>query len=169
MRDGTRKQQVFVLPAFETAHHQNETRAHELADAAAAMKKDELAKLVKKRLVYQFALYLFWQVCGSKRCCEGRGVRRICSGHSAAGRTCICLAPEACAKARARQPLEPPLALTRAASRRRSRAPRAAAVPDHSYPRAITQRITKSGSQPASPTLSARARSTSLGSSSTAT
>lgn len=64
LREGTRKKQVFVLPAFETAPQSNETQAHELADAASGMPKEKLAGLVKKRLVYQFAVFLFWQVRG---------------------------------------------------------------------------------------------------------
>jgi hypothetical protein len=53
---------VMVLPAFETAPQRNETLAHELADSAAAMNKTELQRLVDRKLVYQFALYLFRQV-----------------------------------------------------------------------------------------------------------
>lgn len=76
MREGTLNKQAFVLPAFETAHHPNETRAHELADSASGMTKEQLAPLVKKRLVYQFAQYLFWQVrlgVSAKRVLVGRG------------------------------------------------------------------------------------------------
>ncbi len=62
---GTAKKQVYVLPAFETAPQKNITRAHELADNASMMVKPELAKLVKRRLMYQFALYLFRQVGGA--------------------------------------------------------------------------------------------------------
>lgn len=38
------------------------TLAHDLADTAAMMTKEQLGKLVQKRLIYQFALYLFRQV-----------------------------------------------------------------------------------------------------------
>ncbi|KAI8471024.1 MAG: glycosyl-transferase for dystroglycan-domain-containing protein [Monoraphidium minutum] len=61
LRDGTAKKQVYVLPAFETAPHANETEAHALADGASGMSKAKLSELVQKRVVYQFALYLFWQ------------------------------------------------------------------------------------------------------------
>jgi hypothetical protein len=64
LREGTLNKQLFVLPAFETAPQKNETAAHELADAASAMTKARLHGLVQKRLVYQFAQYLFWQARG---------------------------------------------------------------------------------------------------------
>jgi len=56
---------VVVLPAFETAPQKNMTLAHELADTAALMTKDQLGRLVNKKLIYQFALYLFRQVCSA--------------------------------------------------------------------------------------------------------
>jgi len=61
LREGTRNKQIYVLPAFETARQANETKAHMLADNASGMEKEELQELVQKRLVYQFAMYLFWQ------------------------------------------------------------------------------------------------------------
>eukprot|EP00879_Flechtneria_rotunda_P010851 GHRR01011340.1.p1 GENE.GHRR01011340.1~~GHRR01011340.1.p1 ORF type:complete len:323 (+),score=75.49 GHRR01011340.1:846-1814(+) len=61
LREMTRGKSVVVLPAFETAPQRNMTLAHELADTAAMMTKQQLAKLVQKRLIYQFALYLFRQ------------------------------------------------------------------------------------------------------------
>eukprot|EP00775_Hariotina_reticulata_P011145 gene11145-11298_t len=61
LREMTKDKTVVVLPAFETAPQKNMTLAHELADTAALMTKDQLGKLVNKRLIYQFALYLFRQ------------------------------------------------------------------------------------------------------------
>ena len=58
----TRGKTVVVLPAFETAPQHNMTLAHDLADTAAMMTKEQLGKLVQRRLIYQFALYLFRQV-----------------------------------------------------------------------------------------------------------
>eukprot|EP00882_Tetradesmus_deserticola_P029727 GHRQ01033323.1.p1 GENE.GHRQ01033323.1~~GHRQ01033323.1.p1 ORF type:complete len:242 (+),score=65.44 GHRQ01033323.1:222-947(+) len=57
----TRGKTVVVLPAFETAPQKNMTLAHDLADTAAMMNKEQLGRLVQKRLIYQFALYLFRQ------------------------------------------------------------------------------------------------------------
>jgi hypothetical protein len=53
---------VVVLPAFETAPQRNMSLAHQLADAAAMMNKAQLGRLVQRKLIYQFALYLFRQV-----------------------------------------------------------------------------------------------------------
>eukprot|EP00878_Enallax_costatus_P020736 GHUV01021928.1.p1 GENE.GHUV01021928.1~~GHUV01021928.1.p1 ORF type:complete len:120 (+),score=23.35 GHUV01021928.1:355-714(+) len=62
LREMTRGKTVVVLPAFETAPQHNMTLAHDLADTAAMMTKEQLGKLVQRRLIYQFALYLFRQV-----------------------------------------------------------------------------------------------------------
>jgi hypothetical protein len=64
----TRGKTVVVLPAFETAPQKNMTLAHDLADTAAMMNKEQLGRLVQKRLIYQFALYLFRQVRHSNSC-----------------------------------------------------------------------------------------------------
>jgi hypothetical protein len=69
---------VFVLPAFETAPQRNQTKAHHLADAASGMPKAELVGLVQKRLVYQFAVFLFWQVGGVRWVERSRRERRVC-------------------------------------------------------------------------------------------
>eukprot|EP00878_Enallax_costatus_P001272 GHUV01001416.1.p1 GENE.GHUV01001416.1~~GHUV01001416.1.p1 ORF type:complete len:485 (+),score=84.31 GHUV01001416.1:159-1613(+) len=61
LREMTRGKTVVVLPAFETAPQHNMTLAHDLADTAAMMTKEQLGKLVQRRLIYQFALYLFRQ------------------------------------------------------------------------------------------------------------
>ncbi|WIA29620.1 hypothetical protein OEZ86_012107 [Tetradesmus obliquus] len=61
LREMTRGKTVVVLPAFETAPQKNMTLAHDLADTAAMMNKEQLGRLVQKRLIYQFALYLFRQ------------------------------------------------------------------------------------------------------------
>ena len=61
VRAETARRAIFVLPAFETAPQKNMTLAHELADSASTMTKPNLAKLVSKRLIYQFALYIFRQ------------------------------------------------------------------------------------------------------------
>lgn len=76
LREMTRERTVVVLPAFETAPQRNMTLAHELADAAAMMTKEQLGRLVQKRLIYQFALYLFRQVCAAHPagCCCTRGM-----------------------------------------------------------------------------------------------
>lgn len=58
----TNSNTVVVLPAFETAPQRNMTLAHQLADTAALMNKAQLGRLVQKKLIYQFALYLFRQV-----------------------------------------------------------------------------------------------------------
>jgi hypothetical protein len=58
----TNSNTVVVLPAFETAPQKNMTLAHQLADTAAMMNKAQLGRLVQKKLIYQFALYLFRQV-----------------------------------------------------------------------------------------------------------
>lgn len=60
----TNSNTVVVLPAFETAPQKNMTLAHQLADTAALMNKGQLGRLVQKKLIYQFALYLFRQVGG---------------------------------------------------------------------------------------------------------
>jgi hypothetical protein len=60
----TNSNTVVVLPAFETAPQKNMTLAHQLADTAAMMNKGQLGRLVQKKLIYQFALYLFRQVRG---------------------------------------------------------------------------------------------------------
>jgi hypothetical protein len=65
LRKMTTDKTVVVLPAFETAPQKNMTLAHELADTAALMTKDQLGRLVNKKLIYQFALYLFRQVCSA--------------------------------------------------------------------------------------------------------
>jgi hypothetical protein len=65
----TRGKTVVVLPAFETAPQKNMTLAHDLADTAALMNKEQLGRLVQRRLIYQFALYLFRQVSRSNHCC----------------------------------------------------------------------------------------------------
>lgn len=69
----TNSNTVVVLPAFETAPQKNMTLAHQLADTAAMMNKAQLGRLVQKKLIYQFALYLFRQVCGCSGCagCAG--------------------------------------------------------------------------------------------------
>jgi hypothetical protein len=62
LKELTTSKTVLVLPAFETAPQKNITLAHELADSAAMMNKSQLHQLVDRKLVYQFALYLFRQV-----------------------------------------------------------------------------------------------------------
>lgn len=62
LRQMTNSNTVVVLPAFETAPQKNMTLAHQLADTAAMMNKAQLGRLVQKKLIYQFALYLFRQV-----------------------------------------------------------------------------------------------------------
>lgn len=64
LREMTNSNTVVVLPAFETAPQKNMTLAHQLADTAALMNKAQLGRLVQKKLIYQFALYLFRQVRG---------------------------------------------------------------------------------------------------------
>lgn len=61
LRKMTDSNTVVVLPAFETAPQKNMTLAHQLADTAAMMNKRQLGRLVQKKLIYQFALYLFRQ------------------------------------------------------------------------------------------------------------
>jgi hypothetical protein len=70
----TNSNTVVVLPAFETAPQKNMTLAHQLADAAAMMTKAQLARLVQRKLVYQFALYLFRQVSGGAEGLEAAGL-----------------------------------------------------------------------------------------------
>lgn len=72
LREITRGRTVVVLPAFETAPQQNMTLAHDLADTAAMMTKEQLGKLVQRRLIYQFALYLFRQVGCARDCWQQR-------------------------------------------------------------------------------------------------
>lgn len=65
----TNSNTVVVLPAFETAPQKNMTLAHQLADTAALMNKAQLGRLVQRKLIYQFALYLFRQVRGAVQGC----------------------------------------------------------------------------------------------------
>jgi hypothetical protein len=73
LREMTRGKTVVVLPAFETAPQKNMTLAHDLADTAAMMNKEQLGRLVQKRLIYQFALYLFRQVRQQHTLCMEQG------------------------------------------------------------------------------------------------
>ncbi|GBF89222.1 hypothetical protein Rsub_02099 [Raphidocelis subcapitata] len=50
---------VFVMPAFETPHNADQAVAHKFAGDAVAIDKKGLEEMVGKRLVHQFALYLF--------------------------------------------------------------------------------------------------------------
>jgi hypothetical protein len=75
LRQVASKKAVYVIPAFETAPQQNMTRAHELADGASDLGKEQLHELVQKKLVYQFALYLFRQVRGAGRVATGWDAR----------------------------------------------------------------------------------------------
>jgi hypothetical protein len=80
LREMTRGKTVVVLPAFETAPQKNMTLAHDLADTAAMMNKEQLGRLVQKRLIYQFALYLFRQVRRSRATASGwKAVEQRCS------------------------------------------------------------------------------------------
>ena len=56
------KKKVFVLPAFETAHHPDTAVSHQLAADAAAADKTTLAVLGQETKVYQFAKYRFHYV-----------------------------------------------------------------------------------------------------------
>lgn len=81
LREMTRGKTVVVLPAFETAPQKNMTLAHDLADTAAMMNKEQLGRLVQKRLIYQFALYLFRQVRRSRAAAAGWEAL-LCTAHT---------------------------------------------------------------------------------------
>jgi hypothetical protein len=90
----TNSNTVVVLPAFETAPQKNMTLAHQLADTAALMNKKQLGRLVQKKLIYQFALYLFRQVRGGcNMTCAGACITPATGMHMRSvrqGQFCMC-------------------------------------------------------------------------------